>query len=134
MPKNSKHCAISKGRTGFNFKELHKWIDEDESNSGINHRKKRHYYNTKDEKQIRDYWNKQGRIKGFKNLGDKAVVEWLFHIALDNLETAMKEGKKTYKKLHNFFRFGWDENGYIFFDSDKLNNEDLEEEFGNIYE
>ena len=35
MPRGNTHCAISKKRTGFDFKELHKWIDENQKEDGL---------------------------------------------------------------------------------------------------
>lgn len=129
MPKNSKHCVISEERTGFNFKDLHSWIDQDEDGLRMNHRCKRHFYNTELEKEIKERWDKKGKEIGKRNLGKKAVVEWLFHIAVDNLETAMKRGKKVYGKVHNYFKFGWRDNGFIEFIGDRLDDDELEEEF-----
>jgi len=128
MPSLRVHCAISKKRTGFNFKELHEWVDNPHKEMGVNHRTERHSYNIQEENKIRDYWNK---IKG-NGWGEKAVVEWLFHIALDNLETAFKRAKKGYRKnnIYNFFRFGMlGDSKFIFCDFDKLTEEELEDEF-----
>jgi hypothetical protein len=112
MPRLEVHCAISKTRTRFGFEELHTWIDKDAQDLGVDHRKRRHYFNIKDEKEIRDYWDEK---KG-KGWGEKAVVEWLFHIALDNLETAYKfsvrdgsYGRRTYNRME----FAFNRNGYI---------------------
>jgi len=106
------HCAISKKRTGFAFRELHEWIDEDAKNVGVSHRKKRHYFNLKDQKTIKDYWDK---MKG-KGWGEKAIVEWLFHIAIDNLETAyklsLKEGSYG-QNTYNYIKVVLNPNGYI---------------------
>jgi len=119
------HCAISKKRTGEDFKELHQWIDEPYKEKGMNHRAIRHFYNLKDEKTIKEYWNKKG------NKGEIAVVEWLFHIALDNLNTAFKMDKKTYgKKASNYFEFGLTESSrYVCFDFDCLSDMELERRF-----
>ncbi|MDD4083274.1 MAG: hypothetical protein PHD05_07840, partial [Sphaerochaetaceae bacterium] len=109
------------------------WIDEDGDHLGINRRTKRHAYNTKEEKQIKDYWDKK---KG-KGWGDKAVVEWLFHIAMDNLETAFKRSKKGYRKnnIYNFFKVGMlPDSKYLFCDFDRLSEEELEEEFPEDFE
>lgn len=84
MPSVRVHCGISKQRTGQDFSELHRWIDEPRKWLKYNHRIERHSYTKDYEDYIRDKW------------GDKAVVEWLFHIALDNLETANKFAVNTY--------------------------------------
>ncbi len=70
MPPVRTHCATSLKRTGNDFAELHRWIDEPTSRLGPDHRLERHYYNEND----------KNAIKG--RLGEKAVVEWLFHIAV----------------------------------------------------
>lgn len=133
MPSCKVHCRISKERTGFDFKNLHQWIDEPAKDLGLNHRTERHSYNLKDSKKIRDFWDKE---KG-EGWGDKAEVEWLFHIAIDNLDTAFKQAKKTYRKgnAYNFFKFGLiPDSKFIFFDFDNLNEEELAEEFEDSYE
>lgn len=123
MPSGKVHCAISKKRTGFDFADLHHWIDEDNDDLGVDHRKKRHSFNRADAKQIKDYWDK---TKG-NGWGEKAVVEWLFHIALDNLDTAFKMSKKVYKSnTYNYLEFGF-EGKYIHTNFDRLSEEDLEE-------
>jgi hypothetical protein len=86
MPRLEVHCAISKKRTGFGFEDLHRWIDNGAKTMGIDHRRKRHHFNLEDQKTIKDHWDK---TKG-EGRGERAVVEWLFHIALDNLQTAHK--------------------------------------------
>tara|TARA_Y100000031_G_C8120029_1_gene337733 strand:- start:551 stop:847 length:297 start_codon:yes stop_codon:yes gene_type:complete len=70
----------SKKRTGNTFEELHKWIDEPQKYLEIDHRAERHstFY-----------------IPAIKELfGDKAVKEFLLHIADDYLDTAKKWDKK----------------------------------------
>ena len=127
MPSVKVHCAISKKRTKNNkFESLHKWIDESAKKHGINHRKVKHAYTTMDEKKIINYWDKDG-----KNLGKKAVVEWLFHIALDNLSTANKRARKTYgKNTYNYFRIGFSNNSnYIHIDMDRKKDNQLKELF-----
>lgn len=131
MPSLRVHCRISKDRTGFNFKELHEWIDESAKEKGINHRMERHAYTKVEERLIKNYWNRKKQ-----GLGEKAVVEWLFHIAIDNLDTAFKRAKKAYNegKIYNYFRFCFRPNSkFILFDSKILNEEDVEKEFGDTY-
>ena len=128
MPKNDVHCAISKKRTRFNFKKLHQWIDKDEKGLGVNHRKLKHAYTTKEAKIIERYWDAE---KG-KGWGKKAVVEWLFHIAIDNIETAFKEANKAYKgnNAYNFFKFGLEKDSkFIHCEFDRLDEDELDEEF-----
>lgn len=132
MPSTKVHIAFSEQRTGKGFEELHKWIDQDEDGLGVNHRLKRHAYNTEEESQIYNHWERKE-----KGLGQKAVVEWLFHIAVDNLDTAHKKAFTTYgkEKAFNFFKFGLEPHSkFIYFDFDNLEPEDLEEEFSNVYE
>ena len=112
MPSVKIHCAISKRRTGFAFAELHKWIDEDAKPRGVNHRSERHYLNDIDKDKIERYWDK---VKG-KGWGEKAIVEWLFHIALDNLYTAYRYSlrKGSYgKNTYNCIEVVFNPNGYI---------------------
>ncbi len=80
------HCAMSVDRTGFDFNSLHQWIDKSQKQKGVNHRNQRHHFNIKDKETIKKFWDKK---KG-KGWGEKALQEWLFHIALDNLNTAFK--------------------------------------------
>ena len=111
MPSLRVHCAISKQRTGFEFAELHRWIDEGARTMGVSHRRKRHYFNVEDQRIIKDYWKKMGNDRA-----EKAVVEWLFHIALDNLETAYKFSlnKNSYgANTYNHIDVVLNPNGYI---------------------
>lgn len=103
MPSVNVHCAISKKRTGNEFAELHEWIDKSKK-PGPDHRVKRHYYNVKDRNQVKKRW------------GEKAMIEWLFHIAIDNLDTAYKMSKQSFsygKKTFNLMQFGFSKSGYI---------------------
>ena len=92
MPDVDTHCKISKERTlGKNdFKELHEWIDEPQKFLGVNHRIERHSFH----EAYRDYISKNFG-------GEKAVIEWLFHIALDNLETAHKLSVEEYSSPYD---------------------------------
>ena len=125
MPSLKTHCAISKKRTGRAFAELHKWIDDPTKKLGVDHRTKRHYYTEYNKKYIKKYWDS---IE--EGLGEKAVIEWLFHIAIDNLWTAFKMSKKSFsygRKAYNLMEFGLSESGFIHcnfkrVDDDKLNS------------
>jgi len=86
MPEVEIHCKISKTRTGNEFRELHEWIDEPKAFLKHNHRIERHSFHEGYREYIEEKW------------GGKAVVEWLFHIALDNLETANKFAFEIYNK------------------------------------
>jgi DNA-binding transcriptional regulator YhcF (GntR family) len=122
MPSKKIHCAISRERTNNSFEGLHTWIDAPAKELGVNHRIIRHAYNLEDKKFIESIG------------GKKAVVEWLFHIAIDNLETAFKEANNAYKgnNVYNFFKFGLSKDSkYIHFDFDKLDEERLKEAFKN---
>lgn len=88
MPDVNTHCEISHKRTGKDYRELHIWIDEPKKFLGLNHKIKRHSFN----KVYKEY------IK--KTFGDKAVIEWLFHIALDNLETANEYAINAYNQAY----------------------------------
>jgi len=112
VPRFEVHCAISKKRTGFGFDGLHAWIDREAEELGVDHRKKRHYFNRTDQRTIKDHWDTQmGR-----GWGEKAVVEWLFHIALDNLETAYKLSRteESYgENAFNCIEIVFNRNGYV---------------------
>lgn len=130
MPRLRVHCRISKDRTGFNFKQLHQWIDEPYKKLGSDHRILRHAYTHDDERTIERYWEKE-RGKGW---GKKAVVEWLFHIAMDNLETAFKEANQVYKngRAYNFCKVAFLPNSkYILFHCDRLDDAQLKDVFDN---
>ena len=79
MPNLETHCKISLVRTKTNdFRELHQWMDEGTKYLKYNHRLERHFFMQEYKDYIETEWS------------NKAVPEWLFHIALDNLETANK--------------------------------------------
>ena len=104
MPPLKTHCAISMKRTGNDFAELHRWVDEPTKDLGPEHRRERHHYSDGDKITIKNRW------------GEKAVIEWLFHIAIDNLETAFKMSKQSFSygdKTYNLMQFGLSRSGYI---------------------
>ena len=128
MPSLSVHCAISKKRTGNDFAELHKWIDAPKSEYGFDHRIERHYYNEKDKNQIKKYWGSKGN-----GLGEKAIIEWLFHIAIDNLVTAFNMSNQFFsygEKTYNFMQFGLSRSGYIHCNFDRKDENELDFIFG----
>jgi hypothetical protein len=124
MPNFRTHCAISKKRTGIDFAELHRWLDKPTKDLGANHRKIRHHYNERDKKIIKKYWNAQG-----EGLGEKAVIEWLFHIAIDNLTTAFKMSSKSFsygQKTYNLMHFGLNKSGYVHCDFERVDDSELD--------
>jgi len=123
MPSFRTHCAISKKRTGIDFAELHRWIDEPTRRLGYDHRIERHHFNEDDKNTIKRYWDAKR-----KGLGEKAVIEWLFHIALDNLATAFRMSNKSFSygdKTYNLMRFGLSKSGYIHCDFERVDERDL---------
>jgi hypothetical protein len=117
MPRLKTHCAISKKRTDEDYRELHEWIDESAKNLGIDHRTERHSYNKEEEKRIKERW------------GEKAVIEWLFHIAIDNLHTAFKLSKKSScygSHTYNLMEIGLSKNNFIHCKFDRVNDLDLD--------
>ncbi len=132
MPNFRTHCAISKKRTGFDFADLHRWIDEPKDKLGHNHRQERHHFNEKDMKMIKDFWNK--KKAGY---GEKAIIEWLFHIAIDNLDTAFRLSSKSFsygEKAYNFMQFGIQKSGYIHCDFDYIPDKELNKMMSDEYE
>jgi len=118
MPSNKIHCAISMKRTGKTFQELHYWIDGNGADKSVNHRNKRHGYT----EELRRYvHNKFG--------GDKAVSEWLFHIALDNLDTSVTNDWRNNVSDSNLHVFGFCKNGFIHYEEQIMDEEGLEETF-----
>jgi len=123
MPSVRKHCEMSKQRTGHSFFKLHKWIDRYQDSLGVDHRQKRHAFTRFDESRIIDFWDFEMDFE----LGDKAVVEWLFHNAIDNLETAFKKSKRCYgNKRYNYIKIGFSESGEIYLDCQRLREKTLE--------
>ena len=54
LPKFRTHCAISKKRTGNDFADLHRWIDEPTKTLGPDHRIERQHYKLLELNQIAD--------------------------------------------------------------------------------
>jgi len=126
MPSVKVHCAISKKRTGNEFAELHEWIDKSKI-PGPDHRVKRHYYNVKDRNQIKKHW--ESKKKGW---GEKAMIEWLFHIAIDNLDTAYKMSRQSFsygKNTFNLMQFGFSKTGYIHCNFDTVDEHEFKFKF-----
>lgn len=123
MPDVKIHCAISLKRTGDDFAELHEWIDDSQAleEFGSDHRRKRHFFTEEDKNTIKGCW------------GEKAVIEWLFHIAIDNLVTAYEMSSKDFSyghKTYNLMKFGLCKSGYVYCDFDTVD----EREFKFIFE
>lgn len=110
MPKIEVHCAISKQRTGNDFKELHEWIDEPGTKKGPQYRLERHKYTEED----RDFIKKTWDTKLGPGWGNKAIVEWLFHISMDYLDVGFKLSSTVYQNNeNNVFMFGFNDQGNI---------------------
>jgi len=132
MPSLKIHCAISKKRTGNNFAELHRWIDKSATILGYDHRVERHYFNEDDKNTIKRHWDAKR-----EGLGEKAVIEWLFHIALDNLDTAFRMSSKSFSygpKTYNLMQFGLSKSGYIHCEFKRVNERNLPFIFEDEYE
>ena len=120
MPKRSVHEAISKIRTEKKYSELHSWLDEGVEDEGVNHRSKNHFYT----EEIRKFvFEKFG--------GAEAVSEWLLHIALDNLDTATKNDHLNKLSSSNFYKFGFGDDGFIYYDELDIGESGLLSEFSN---
>ena len=124
MPSFRTHCAISRKRTGNDFAELHRWIDKPSKRLGFDHRIERHYFNEDDKNTIKRYWD--AKTEGW---GEKAVIEWLFHIALDNLATAFRMSNKKFSyghRTYNLMQFGLSKSGYIHCDFERVDENDFQ--------
>ncbi|UCE29861.1 MAG: hypothetical protein JSV85_03885 [Candidatus Bathyarchaeota archaeon] len=124
MPPLKTHCAISRKRTGDDFAELHKWIDEPTSRLGYDHRERRHHFTEDEKSRIKRYWDAKK-----EGLGEKAIIEWLFHIALDNLTTAFKMSSKSFSygpKTYNLMQFGLSKSGFIHCNFDRVDEHQLD--------
>ncbi|MFW9881497.1 MAG: hypothetical protein ACFFG0_51185 [Candidatus Thorarchaeota archaeon] len=121
MPELRAHCKISRDRTSEEFEDLHRWIDNPPEAKilGVNHRIKRHAYKVEDEEYIKNIW------------GEKGVIEWLFHVAIDNIHTAYKLAKKYYGvKAFNFIQIGINpDTNFIYVDHDRVSKRDLSDIF-----
>jgi len=128
MPNIRAHCAISRQRTGFDFEELHRWIDNPPEAKilGVDHRIERHAYTNRDMEYIKTYWDQKKGV----GWGDKAVIEWLFHIAIDNISTAYKLSIPHYgENTYNFIKIGIESSGFINVDFDRLDDLQLRRSF-----
>jgi len=127
MPALRTQSAISRKRTGNDFAELHRWIDKPTSRLGYDHRMKRHYLNEADRNTIKRYWDAKK-----EGLGEKGVIEWLFHIALDNLATAFKMSSKSFSygpKTYNLMEFGLSKSGFIHCNFERVDERKLDSLF-----
>ena len=115
MPTVEEHCRISLERTrGYcDYRELHEWMDGSERYLGVNHRLERHVDNDAYRRYIRSRW------------GEKAIIEWLFHIAIDYLVTAYRASNEIYCTAYNYYRFALPDHGELVVDFDKLSNAEL---------
>jgi hypothetical protein len=76
MPGLREHCRISIERTGKDFSDLHKWMDEPKEKFGIGHRGERHDSSWMN--YVSSRWGTDG------------VKEFLYHIEIDNRDTRKK--------------------------------------------
>jgi hypothetical protein len=87
------------------------------------HRIERHYYSEDIKNTIKRYWDAKR-----EGLGEKAVIEWLFHIAIDNLATAFRMSSKSFSygpKTYNLMEFGFGRSGYIHCEFNIVDEADL---------
>jgi len=120
MPSVEEHCKMSLKRTKGknNFKDLHEWVDAPSAELGFNHRIERHVDNEIYRKYIRKRW------------GEKAVIEWLFHIAVDNLQTAYKASHEEYgENTYNYYRFALSKADKLYVDFGRLSGVEFIEKF-----
>ena len=55
------------------------------------------------------------------------MVEWLFHIALDNIDTAFKVSQDCYgKSTYNYLEFGIASTGFFHVNFDRYEDDELE--------
>lgn len=74
MPSLKVHMEMSKKRTGKDFRDLHKWMDEDQEHLGVNHRIMRHDL----------LWLDAVKEKfGSKYKTNELVLEFIYHIIKD---------------------------------------------------
>jgi len=76
MPNFKTHCRSSKERTGKDFADIHKWMDEGQAYLDKDHRFERH--STSYIKFVMEKWGKEG------------VIEFLNHIIEDYQDTLKK--------------------------------------------
>ena len=123
MPLNEVHCAISKKRTGKTYKELHQWIDNNIDDRSVNHRRVNH-------RSKNHHYSKELRKFVYTSFGgNEAVSEWLFHIALDHLDTSITNYWRNGVSDNNFHAFGFELNGFIHYDEAELTDSEMEENF-----
>jgi len=84
MPSPKRHAVLSKKRTGKDFIELHKWMDEEYCNKEI--KPKRH--------EITNILENAKIVK--EKFGNESIKEFLHHIKEDYEENL---GYKTIKKI-----------------------------------
>lgn len=93
MPSVEEHEAISKKRTGYNFHDLHKWMDDPQKDLGMNHRRERHTLDDVYLNFVKEKW------------GDLGVVEYIHHIVVDYQDTEDKWMQKVLKEhVEGFFK------------------------------
>lgn len=85
--------------------------------------RKRHHLGNRKRNYIKRYWDTKGEC-----MGEKAVIEWIFHIALDNLSTAFKISSKESSygdKTYNFMEFGLSNSGFIHTNFKRIDESEL---------
>lgn len=99
MPNLKIHMKISRARTGKTFEKLHRWLDEAHTSLRYDHRIERHTYSGAYRRYIRN------------RFGEEGVVEWLIHLAVDSLETAMKVVRRSGRRGNAGMSIGFSKSG-----------------------
>ena len=118
MPSTKDHQVISFKRTEKTYAELHDWMDEGTTERGLSHTSKNHVYS----KELKDYI--------FNNFGGKeAVSEWLFHIALDHLDTSVLNDWNNLDIDTNLYKLGFQRDNVVHYSEDVLDHNEFKKEF-----
>lgn len=118
MPTIRAHQAISEKRTGKTYEKLHRWMDNDKNTRGTDHQNEKHIYTDALKKEVYDKFGEE-----------EAVSEWLFHIALDALDSSVIHDQETKKLSINFQKFGFTRDGFVHYYEEDLSDESFKDEF-----
>lgn len=120
MPSGKEHCQSCREKYGYDFSEIHNWMDEPIALYSHAHRKERHDKNSTPDKAEQLFWNKVP--EPYRKFNRDAVLDHLMldYVQPDNNHTASKQkhGEKQQEPFWEIIarkkpKLNWYRNDYV---------------------
>ena len=93
-------------------------MDQGFTERSLSHTSKNHVYSEELKKYVAENFG-----------GKEAISEWLFHIALDHLDTSVLNDWNYLDIDTNTYKFGFRRDNIVLYSEEELDNKELEREF-----